>query len=147
MPSLATLFRRLGKARQLDRAELQDLYRASNELWRARKQVASASVPEILACCPVDPAKQAQHTDRSAEETVERVSIAIQRAANVVPWRSDCLIQAEAARHWLAAEGIETRIELGSHRTDAEGFLAHAWLIWRDRIVTGGDISRFSPFE
>ncbi|NDR57691.1 lasso peptide biosynthesis B2 protein [Aliiruegeria sabulilitoris] len=147
MARLAALFRRLGKARQLDRAELQDLYRASNELWRARKQVASASVPQILSPFPVDAARQAEHTDHSAEKTVERVSIAVQRAANAVPWRSDCLIQAEAARHWLAAEGIETRIELGSNKTDSEGFLAHAWLIWRDRIVTGGDISRFSPFE
>lgn len=76
-----------------------------------------------------------------------RIGLAVSRAARIVPWRSDCLVQAEAARHWLARLGIDSDIRLGARKTGYGTLDAHAWLISRGQVVTGGDISDFTPFE
>lgn len=78
---------------------------------------------------------------------VERVAYAIPRVAARVPWRADCLVQAMAAKRWLAAKGISSTIHFGVPRHKAEGFEAHAWLTAGERLVTGGDISGFVPLE
>jgi len=60
-----------------------------------------------------------------------------------VPWRSDCLIQALAARRWLARAAAPSDVCIGV-RKDEQGFQAHAWLKVGERIVTGGDISSYA---
>ncbi|MEE4316380.1 MAG: lasso peptide biosynthesis B2 protein [Erythrobacter sp.] len=84
----------------------------------------------------------------SAHQTrlVERVAWALPRAASVVPWRSDCLRQAEAGRRWLGRHGIKSEIRLGARSHSAGLPEMHAWLIVAERVVTGGDISPFTPF-
>ena len=74
---------------------------------------------------------------------VERVAYAVPIMGLRVPWRSDCLVQALAARRWLARAAIPSDVCLGV-RKDEQGFQAHAWLKVEERIVTGGDISSYA---
>jgi hypothetical protein len=80
-------------------------------------------------------------------ELIERVAWAMPRAASIVPWRSDCLRQAEAGRRWLGLHGIVSEIRLGACKDSAGTPEMHAWLMVADRVVTGGDISPFTPFD
>jgi hypothetical protein len=74
---------------------------------------------------------------------VERVAYAVPIMGLRVPWRSDCVVQALAARRWLARGDIAARICIGV-RKDEQGFAAHAWLKVGERIVTGGDVSSYA---
>lgn len=74
---------------------------------------------------------------------LERVAYAVPVMGLRVPWRSDCLVQALAARRWLARGGIGSNIRIGV-RNEGQGFEAHAWLKVGDRIVTGGDVSAYA---
>lgn len=78
---------------------------------------------------------------------IERIGRAIGRASRVVPWRSDCLVQAEAGRRWIAALGGSAEIRLGARKAPDGRLDAHAWLVSGGRVVTGGDITRFVPFD
>jgi hypothetical protein len=73
---------------------------------------------------------------------VERVAYTLPVMGLRTPWRSDCLVQALAGRHWLARAGIAADIRLGV-RTEAD-FGAHAWLKVGERVVTGGDVSTYA---
>lgn len=64
--------------------------------------------------------------------------------ARLVPWRSDCLVQAMAAQRWLMARGVATRIVIGVDRPTNADFAAHAWLSYGEKTVTGGEIERFT---
>ena len=78
-----------------------------------------------------------------ASPLIDRVAFAIPRVAARLPWRSDCLVQALAARRWLTRGGIATSLVLGVEKGEPASFAAHAWLLAGDRIVTGGDIGGF----
>lgn len=79
------------------------------------------------------------------EAIVDDVAFVIPRVAARLPWRSDCLIQAMAAQRWLKSKGICSSISIGVTKPADGEFSAHAWLKFGDRIVTGGDITPFSP--
>ena len=87
-----------------------------------------------LLPCPIAPSQ------------LDRIVRAIARGARVVPWRSDCLVQAEAGRRWIAGLGGVAEIRLGACKGPNGDLAAHAWLLCAGRVVTGGDISRFVPF-
>ena len=74
---------------------------------------------------------------------IERVAYAVPIMGLRVPWRSDCVVQALAARRWLARGGVDSDVCIGV-RNDAQGFQAHAWLKVGERIVTGGDVSSYA---
>ena len=76
---------------------------------------------------------------------IERVAYVIPRIAARLPWRTDCLVQALAAKRWLGRNGIMTTMTLGVPKDQRSAFAAHAWLVAGDRIVTGGDISAYVP--
>jgi|JI8StandDraft_2_1071088.scaffolds.fasta_scaffold195059_2 hypothetical protein len=80
------------------------------------------------------------------EIQVARAASAIARASRVVPWRSDCLRQAEAGRRWLRRRGVVAELYLGARRDPSGALNIHAWLIAGDKVVTGGDIALFTPF-
>ena len=94
-----------------------------------------------ISNCPTQTIK----LDRRHRELVERVAFAIPRVAARMPWRSDCLVQAMAAERWLGRHGIETALFLGVPNNKPAQFVAHAWLMAGERIVTGGDISGYVP--
>jgi len=126
-----------------------DLLRAVAELARANRLVASetAELPLLAG----EEADQAAGSDRALDARgraiVERVAYAVPVMALRVPWRADCLVQALAAKRWLAREGIASQIALGAAHDSDGGFLAHAWLRAGERIVTGGDVARYHEFE
>lgn len=74
------------------------------------------------------------------------MSWAISAVARRLPWRSDCLVQAVAAKNWLRRYGIQADLGIGAARDAGGQFAAHAWIKVGDTIVTGGDISRFARF-
>lgn len=78
------------------------------------------------------------------ERLAERIGFIIPRLSDRLPWRSDCVIQAIAAQDWLADRGMSSEIRIGVERPEDGPFAAHAWLIRGDRVITGGDISRYS---
>lgn len=124
---------------------LADLVRAAWELALARHKLARRTIRQLgipdtapADNAPLSPAQQA---------VVARVSYAMQVVPPRVPWRSDCLVQCLAARRWLAARGIASRVSIGMKRESEGALLAHAWLATDGIIVTGGDLSGFSEFQ
>jgi len=132
-----TFMRRFGKACRFSARQWADLIRACIELGRAR-----------IILYRTDPRSLVRIQDSDLIDVtsglVDRVAFAIPAAGGVVPWRSDCLVQALAAQRWLAKAGIPTKLHLGVTKSD--GFLAHAWLTHGTRVITGGDVSQFSSF-
>lgn len=90
----------------------------------------------------------AEPTELSADQhdLLRRVTYVLPRMARRVPWRSDCLVQALAARRWLASVGIQGKIRLGARGGAQAGFEAHAWFTVGDAVVTGWDIEGFGDF-
>jgi hypothetical protein len=136
-PSLATRLVRMG------RQDWADMLRAAWHLAQARRVLGrldprgfrpgAAADPAPLPC-PLAPAQ------------LDRMSRAIGRAALLVPWRADCLVQAEAGRRWIAGLGVAAEIRLGARKGPDGRLDAHAWLLCGGLVVTGGDISRYVPF-
>lgn len=122
--------------------------RALLELARARKKFADISVRQIQALNALPRSKEAGATNGRHEAEcrwqIAWIAYVVPRIARAVPWRSDCLVQALAAQHWLAAEGIESEIVIGVERPDDAEFGAHAWLKCGDAIVTGGETDRYT---
>ena len=123
-----------------------DLVRATFELMIARVKLDPTPARFFLQP-PPSGAPSLPYTLLSAqqEQLVKRVAFAVPCIGARVPWRSDCLIQALAAQRWLARAGIAAPIDIGVRNAGA--FEAHAWLVVGGKIVTGGDISGFTPFE
>lgn len=96
------------------------------------------------------PQRNAAAARAEAEPTCEdeiladRIGFIMPRVAKRLPWRSDCLIQAIAAQEWLAEHGMGSELRIGVERPSGGPFGAHAWLVRGERIITGGDISRYS---
>ena len=119
-----------------------DAFRAMVELGLARLRSNSSQTQRLIAAQPGPVAEP----DRNQAALVSLVAYVIPRVAARLPWRADCLIQALAARRWLARHGVATTLTLGVQRDQPADFEAHAWLMAGTRIVTGGDISGYEPF-
>ena len=111
------------------------LLRAAWELALARRQLGQVDARALT----IDGKAAARRQD------LDRVAFAIRAMAARVPWRSDCLIQALAAQHWLASRGIGSTIHLGVRPSEAP-IDAHAWLKVGDRVVLGGDVAGYAEF-
>lgn len=83
--------------------------------------------------------------DREMREACERVAFVIPRIAVRLPWRADCLVQAIAGQQMLKNQAVASEIVVGTAKQADGTFEAHAWLREGERIVLGGDISRFQP--
>lgn len=74
-----------------------------------------------------------------------KILYVLPRVAARIPWRSDCLIQALAAQHWLSKYGILTKVEIGVQKDQTTGFRAHAWVLLDGLPILGGEVSDFTP--
>lgn len=117
-----------------------DLAMAVVRLAIARLRLNRVPVAEMLRTQPTLAPRAA---NLAVGDLVNRVSIAIARASRRVPWRSDCLVQALAARQWLASYGIPTELSIGVPAKGQSEFEAHAWLTHNGHVVTGGDVRRY----
>ena len=133
----------LGRALQLKPRDWLDLAVATVELGIARLSLAQAPHTDLLRVVPGSEAVERG----TAERRAERVRLAIARSSHRLPWRSDCLVQAIAARRWLARLGVPTELAIGVPEAQQEGFEAHAWLTHQGRVITGGDISQHVPLR
>lgn len=124
---------------RLDRRSAFDLVRASYELALARLELLAARPEAWLAGTPGRSA-----ADEAA--SIERVAFAIPRAAERVPWKATCLVQALAAKRWLGRMGIDSRLKLGARKTGEQALDAHAWLEAGGRVVVGGEIADYAEF-
>lgn len=145
-PFNMTLTRRIRQLARLSPQEWADLAVAVMELALAQYRLAVRQ--ETLIVQPTwDAARNKRAITRREARLIERVAWAVPRAAKVVPWRSDCLRQAEAGGRWLARRGIAAQIQFGV-RKDVNGKPEmHAWLIAGTRVVTGGDIGSYTRFS
>jgi hypothetical protein len=134
---------RLARVRRLGWRDWRHLTLAAAELLRARWYIARTPAPLLLEQLrrPTAPPPAAA----PAAIAPERVGWAVTMAAGVVPWRSDCLVQAIAARRWLERERQPTHVQIGVHRSPDGRFEAHAWLRSGAITVTGGNVDRFTP--
>lgn len=140
-----TLTHRLRQIAHLSRHEWAGLAVATWELARAQYTVTRGSASPVRREALNQCAGAIVLTDVQLD-LIERIAWALPRAANVVPWRSDCLRQAEAGRRWLGRHGIASDIRLGARKNGAGVPEMHAWLVVDERVVTGGDISAYTPF-
>lgn len=77
------------------------------------------------------------------EADLARIAYVIPRLSDRLPWRSDCLIQSIAGQNWLSSLGAYGEIQIGVENPKDGKFGAHAWLLHRDTVVTGGDIAQY----
>lgn len=82
-------------------------------------------------------------TPENARSVAIHLSRVVPGMAGLVPWRSDCLVQALAAQRLLGRLGVPSEIVIGVRNAPDEGFSPHAWLRCGDRIVTGGDVKGY----
>ena len=70
---------------------------------------------------------------------IYQIGQVVESIANVTPWKSECLVQAFAAKKILAKHKIPCNVFLGvCNSEDAnEPMLAHAWVKCGEMIVTG----------
>jgi len=117
--------------------------RAAWELARARQQFGKLTVRQILQ--RKDAFTDFVYTPSAAQtHIVAWVSYVVPRIARVMPWRSDCLVQALAAQNWLATHQINSEIVIGVEKPGAMDFESHAWLKCGEVIVTGGKIDKYT---
>jgi hypothetical protein len=121
--------------RRLDLPTAIDLIRAGWELALARRRLDSVDAKALVVTGGTP----------AGLEQVDRLIFAVRAMGARVPWRSDCLVQALAAQHWLASMGIGSSIHLGVKPSEAP-INAHAWLKVGDRVVLGGDVADYSEF-
>jgi hypothetical protein len=132
----------LARLLDLDSRTRVDLIRGLHELALARWRLARLDSPAMLRFIGRTGHAGQRAVPRSKDE-VQRVRYAIGVVSARVPWRSDCLVQALAARRWLDSLGISTELFIGVRKSAERGFEAHAWLTDGRDVVTGGDISGF----
>lgn len=82
------------------------------------------------------------------------VGSAVQRAAQVVPFKAVCIEQTLAASMILRVRGVPATAYFGVHRdpdqrlSDPRGFNAHAWLRAGALVIIGGpDVSDYIPLS
>jgi hypothetical protein len=129
------------------RPRLRDLARATVELAVARLALRRPLTSDMVGD---ETTTQTVSLDPRQRAVVEAATFVVPRVAHRLPWRSDCLVQALAARRWLGAAGIATRLMLGARKSPSGLLEAHAWLTVAGAadgvVVTGGDISSYVPF-
>lgn len=137
--------RKLRKTRQLSLADWGDLLLACFDLAIARVILIVVQPVNLITHDGFTSARKSKVCTAEANaKRVERVVKAIALAARYVPWRSDCLIQALAAKRRLNIAGLDSELRLGVRKNADGSFAAHAWLLQGETMVTGGDVSEFS---
>jgi hypothetical protein len=75
---------------------------------------------------------------RAQVRLAAQIGWAVGALAGRVPWDARCLAQALAATWMLRRRGLEGTVSFGADRGESRQLLAHAWLRFGPRLVTGG---------
>lgn len=74
----------------------------------------------------------------------EKIRVSIIRGSRIVPWKSVCLDQAIAGINLLKHKKIPYCLHLGVRKKeDGLKLDAHAWVVCGDKIILGGEKSKF----
>lgn len=121
------------------------LIRASFELLRARIFLIAVSDNVLISSLRMlDPELKDQGLSLPDREWIQDNGKAIMRAAVLVPWRSDCLVQAMAANRVLRRRGLQPMFYLGVRKETPTELLAHCWLDCCGLPVVGETNEKFS---
>jgi hypothetical protein len=71
------------------------------------------------------------------EKMVTYTYRAVNRAARYLPFPRKCLIEAMVAKRLLEKQNIKTTLYLGVAKDGSKEIIAHAWLRWGEKIITG----------
>ena len=134
--STAWMKSKLARFRELEAADKWLLLRAMGWLAVARLMLIVLPFERLAARLS---AKGDASPEEPNPEYLERISFAVQAAANNVPWRSDCFPQAIAARMLLKRRGHESTIHLGVEKTSPDAIAGHAWVTCGDVVIVGGE--------
>lgn len=89
--------------------------------------------------------KALQSLNGLPSETIADTVWAIQVVSNRVPLGFTCLVQALSAK-WLLNNHPDVRVYIGVHKSVHQGFAAHAWVVYKDRIILGEQANQvFEP--
>ena len=92
--------------------------------------------------------KEATYEDVAMDDTINKFPLAIHRADSVLPWKSKCLTEAIATKRLLERYNIKTTLFLGVAKDEDQKLIAHAWLRWGQRIISGAiGYQRFTIVE
>ena len=120
------------------------VFAASGMVWLIRARIAFARLEMRTLMQRNESAMLGRAPGGDADaELLARIAYVLPRISRRLPWRSDCLVQAIAGQDWLAAHGIAGEIRIGVERPEDAGFGAHAWLVAGEKVILGGDISRY----
>ncbi|WP_353527004.1 lasso peptide biosynthesis B2 protein [Aurantiacibacter hainanensis] len=132
---LAQVSRRIGSIR---RGEARAIVRGIWELAKARLRHLRLTPTAISNLNDPFRGASGQAVENAAAlEYLRGQALAIRRASLLVPWRSDCLVQAIALQRWSARAGIKTAITLQVGRDQEGEFVAHAILRYGHTVVLG----------
>jgi len=121
------------------------LFRAILALLRARLLMLTSTDSELVSSL--------RHTKPNLRNNVfgppdriwiRRIGEAMKNASAIVPWRSDCLVQAIAADHLLRRRGLQPDFFLGVQVGSETDFSAHCWLDCCGDPVVGQTQETFS---
>jgi hypothetical protein len=83
---------------------------------------------------PVD--KSFPQARNSSEENISDVVWAVHLLSTKTPMVFTCLTQALAVK-WLLKNQPNIQIRIGVQKSTAEGFSAHAWIVYRNKTILG----------
>ena len=69
---------------------------------------------------------------------------AVDRAGRLVPGGQGCLPRALAMQILFRRSGLLARFRMGVDRRADGSLAAHAWVVYRDRVVSGPDVERYT---
>jgi hypothetical protein len=78
--------------------------------------------------------------------SASEIALAIQRTSRFVP-RASCLTQAAAGHLVLAGYGLTSSIRVGVKIDRQKQFMAHAWLLFQEKVILGGDDRSVSEYQ
>jgi len=70
----------------------------------------------------------------------------VKRVSFIVPGAL-CLAQAVSAQRLLAKFGFDSTMRIGMKSDEDGSLLAHAWLLFEERIVLGGDVPELEKYQ
>ena len=76
-------------------------------------------------------------TDESNSKYIKTIQAAVYRADSILPWKSKCLTEAITTKRLLEGKNIKTTLFLGVAKDEQQKLIAHAWVRWGERIISG----------
>lgn len=144
MKRLSSTWRTFHKASRLSLFDWWLLVLATLYLARAAVLLRSCPISNVVNLSA--PKIQMAGKRRKGAGSATRIGWAISLSAKVVPWKTNCLVQAVAASLLLRRYGCEPQIRIGV-RKDGPELAAHAWVDCNGTTIVGGRGDEFTPMS